>query len=240
MITIIPAIDIINGKCVRLSRGDFNTQKIYNENPLEIARQFADAGIRRLHLVDLDGARQKRVVNWEVLEKIATGTPLQIDFGGGIRSETDVRIAFESGARQITAGSIAISAPDLVEEWLKIFGGEKIILGADVIDRKIAIHGWQEKAPLEIMEFLQNFQEKGVQQAICTEVARDGMLTGPAFELYREIKQIFPDLYLIASGGISRIDDIYQLQDDGIDGVIIGKALYEGYLKLSELKGFLC
>ncbi len=146
MITIIPAIDIINGKCVRLSRGDFNTQKIYNENPLEIARQFADAGIRRLHLVDLDGARQKRVVNWEVLEKIATGTPLQIDFGGGIRSETDVRIAFESGARQITAGSIAISAPDLVEEWLKIFGGEKIILGADVIDRKIAIHGWQEKA----------------------------------------------------------------------------------------------
>ena len=240
MITIIPAIDIINGKCVRLSRGDFNTQKIYNENPLEIARQFADAGIKRLHLVDLDGARQKRVVNWEVLEKIATGTPLQIDFGGGIRSETDVRIAFESGARQITAGCIAISAPDLVEEWLKKFGGEKIILGADVIDRKIAIHGWQEKAPLEIMEFLQNFQEKGVQQAICTEVARDGMLSGPAFELYREIKQIFPDLYLIASGGISRIDDIYQLQDDGIDGVIIGKALYEGRLKLSELKGFLC
>ncbi|MBP9005669.1 MAG: 1-(5-phosphoribosyl)-5-[(5-phosphoribosylamino)methylideneamino]imidazole-4-carboxamide isomerase [Candidatus Marinimicrobia bacterium] len=240
MITIIPAIDIINGKCVRLSRGDFNTQKIYNENPLEIARQFADAGIKRLHLVDLDGARQKRVVNWEVLEKIATGTPLQIDFSGGIRSETDVRIAFESGARQITVGSIAISAPDLVEEWLKIFGGEKIILGADVIDRKIAIHGWQEKAPLEIMEFLQNFQEKGIQQTICTEVARDGMLTGPAFELYREIKQKFPDLYLIASGGISRIDDIYQLQDDGIDGVIIGKALYEGYLKLSELKGFLC
>ncbi|NLA21936.1 MAG: 1-(5-phosphoribosyl)-5-[(5-phosphoribosylamino)methylideneamino]imidazole-4-carboxamide isomerase [Candidatus Marinimicrobia bacterium] len=240
MITIIPAIDIINGKCVRLSRGDFNTQKIYNENPLEIARQFADAGIKRLHLVDLDGARQKRVVNWEVLEKIATGTPLQIDFSGGIRSETDVRIAFESGARQITVGSIAISAPDLVEEWLKKFGGEKIILGADVIDRKITIHGWQEKAPLEIMEFLQNFQKKGVQQAICTEVARDGMLTGPAFELYREIKQKFPDLYLIASGGISRIDDIYQLQDDGIDGVIIGKALYEGYLKLSELKGFLC
>jgi len=240
MITIIPAIDIINGKCVRLSRGDFSTQKIYNENPLEIARQFADAGIRRLHLVDLDGARQKRVVNWDVLEKIATGTPLQIDFSGGIRSETDVRIAFESGARQITVGSIAISAPDLVEEWLKKFGGEKIILGADVIDRKIAIHGWQEKAPLEIMEFLQNFQKKGVQQAICTEVARDGMLTGPAFELYREIKQKFPDLYLIASGGISRIDDIYQLQDDGIDGVIIGKALYEGYLKLSELKGFLC
>ncbi|HPC36101.1 MAG TPA: 1-(5-phosphoribosyl)-5-[(5-phosphoribosylamino)methylideneamino]imidazole-4-carboxamide isomerase [Candidatus Marinimicrobia bacterium] len=240
MITIIPAIDILNGKCVRLSQGDFDTQKIYNENPLEVARQFADAGIKRLHLVDLDGARQKRVVNWKVLENIATETPLQIDFGGGIRSESDVRMAFASGARQVTVGSIAVTAPDLVVEWLKKFGSEKIILGADVIDRKIVIHGWQEKAPLELMEFLQNFREKGVQQTICTEVARDGMLIGPAFELYREIKQKLPDLYLIASGGVSQIDDIYQLQNDGIDGVIIGKALYEGNLKLSELKGFLC
>ncbi len=240
MITIIPAIDIINGKCVRLSRGDFETQKIYNENPLEVARQFADAGVQRLHLVDLDGARQKRVVNWKILESIAAGTALQIDFGGGIRSDEDVRIAFENGARQITAGSIAVNDPDKVYDWLKLFGGEKIILGADVKDRKIAIHGWQEQASLEVLEFLRDYHLKGVRQTICTDVACDGMLTGPAFELYREIKRELAGLYLIASGGVGGFDDVLRLQKDGIDGVIIGKALYEGRIRLAELKGFLC
>lgn len=240
MITMIPAIDIINGKCVRLSRGDFATQIIYNENPLEVARQFADAGVRRLHLVDLDGARQKRVINWKVLERIAAGTTLQIDFGGGIRSDEDVRIAFEGGACQITAGSIAVTDPEKVTQWLKKFSSEKIILGADVRERKIAIHGWQEKASLDVMDFLRDYQQKGARQTICTDVACDGMLTGPAFELYREIKREFAELFLIASGGVGRIDDIYQLQDNGIDGVIIGKALYEGRISLAELKGFLC
>jgi len=240
MITIIPAIDIIDGKCVRLSRGDFDSQKIYNENPLEVARQFAGTGITRLHLVDLDGARQKRVVNWKVLESIAAGTPLQIDFGGGIRDDEDVRIAFESGARQITAGSIAVNQPDKVCDWLKIFGSEKIILGADVKDRKIAIHGWQEESTLDVLDFLRDYQQKGARQTICTDVACDGMLTGPAFELYREIKREFANLFLIASGGVGRFDDVVRLQEDGIDGVIIGKALYEGRISLAELKGLLC
>jgi len=240
MITIIPAIDIIAGRCVRLSRGDYKTQKVYNENPLEVARQFADAGITRLHLVDLDGARLKQVVNWKVLESIAGGTELQVDFGGGIRTDEDVRIAFESGARQITAGSIAVIDRAKVLDWLKVFGGDKIILGADVKERKLAIHGWQESAQLDLLPFLEDYQKQGIRQTICTDIARDGMLSNPAFELYREIKQQFPKLTLIASGGISRIDDIYQLQDDGIDGVIIGKALYEGRIRLPELKGFLC
>lgn len=240
MITIIPAIDIIDGKCVRLSRGDFDTQKIYNENSLEVARQFADAGIKRLHLVDLDGARQKRVVNWKVLESVASGTSLLIDFGGGLRTDEDLRIAFESGARQITAGSIAVIDRAKVVDWLSVFGGDKIILGADVNEHKLAIHGWQENAQLDLMPFLEDYQKQGVRQTICTDIARDGMLNGPAFELYCEIKQKFPDLALIASGGVSRIDDVYQLQDDGIDGVIIGKALYEGRIRLPELKGFLC
>ncbi len=240
MITIIPAIDIIDGKCVRLSRGEFDSQKVYNQNPLEVAKQFEDIGIRRLHLVDLDGAKSRKVINWNVLESIASKTALIIDFGGGVQSDEDLRIAFESGAAMITAGSIAIKEPESVEQWLNIYGGEKIILGADVKDRKIVIHGWQEESDLELMAFLENYLKKGIRQTICTDVARDGMLAGPAFGLYREIKKELPDLRLIASGGISCINDIHQLNDDGIDAVIIGKAIYEGRIKLAQLKGFLC
>ncbi|MFH1212635.1 MAG: HisA/HisF-related TIM barrel protein, partial [Candidatus Neomarinimicrobiota bacterium] len=176
----------------------------------------------------------------KVLESIAGGTELQVDFGGGLRTDEDVRIAFESGARQITAGSIAVIDRAKVLDWLKVFGGDKIILGADVKERKLAIHGWQESAQLDLLPFLEGYQKQGIRRTICTDIARDGMLSGPAFELYREIKQQFPELTLIASGGISRIDDIGKLQDDGIDGVIIGKALYEGRIRLPELKGFLC
>jgi phosphoribosylformimino-5-aminoimidazole carboxamide ribotide isomerase len=240
MITIIPAIDIIDGKCVRLSRGEFDSQKIYDQNPLEVARRFEDAGITRLHLVDLDGARTKKVVNWKVLEKIAAGTGLTIDFGGGIRSDDDLQIAFESGAAMITAGSIAVKKPETVRNWLQRFGEEKIILGTDVKDRRIAIHGWQEASDLELMSFLENYIQQGVRQTICTDVSKDGMLTGPAFELYREIKDAFPQLKVVASGGVSRIGDVEQLNDEGIDAVIIGKAIYEGHIQLQELKGFLC
>jgi phosphoribosylformimino-5-aminoimidazole carboxamide ribotide isomerase len=240
MITIVPAIDIIDGKCVRLSRGEFASRKIYNQNPVEVARSFQDIGIRRLHLVDLDGARAKKVVNWKTLEAIAAQTELVIDFGGGVQTDEDLRTAFESGAAMITAGSIAVKEPQRVLNWLKLFGGEKIILGADVKNGKIAIHGWQEKTERELLQFLGEYMERGITQTICTDVARDGMLNGPAFELYREIKTEYPDLRLTASGGIAGIDDIYRLNDDGIDAVIIGKAIYEGRIQLTELKGLLC
>ncbi|MDO9548345.1 MAG: 1-(5-phosphoribosyl)-5-[(5-phosphoribosylamino)methylideneamino]imidazole-4-carboxamide isomerase [Candidatus Marinimicrobia bacterium] len=240
MITIIPAIDIIDGKCVRLSRGEFNTKKIYDQNPLDVAKRFQDIGIQRLHLVDLDGARMKKVVNWGVLERIASKTELVIDFGGGVQTDEDLRIAFESGAAMVTAGSIAVKEPQTVRRWLEQFGSEKIILGADVKDRKIAIHGWQEESDRELFHFLEEYTEQGITQTICTDVSRDGMLSGPAFELYREIKSEFPELHLVASGGIAQIDDIHRLNDDGIDAVIIGKAIYENRIQLAELKGFLC
>lgn len=240
MITIVPAIDIIDGKCVRLSRGEFASRKIYNQNPVEIAKSFQDVGIRRLHLVDLDGARAKKVVNWKTLEAIASQTELVIDFGGGVQTDEDLRIAFESGAAMITAGSIAVKELQRVLNWLQLFGGEKIILGADVKNGKIAIHGWQEKTERELMQFLGEYMARGITQTICTDVASDGMLGGPAFELYREIKNEFPELRLTASGGIAGVDDIYRLNDDGIDAVIIGKAIYEGRIQLTELKGLLC
>jgi phosphoribosylformimino-5-aminoimidazole carboxamide ribotide isomerase len=240
MITIVPAIDIIEGQCVRLSRGEFSTQKVYNRNPLEVAKQFEDVGVRRLHLVDLDGAKARRVINWDVLETIASKTKLVIDFGGGVQTDEDLRIAFESGAAMITAGSIAVKNPETVANWLSIYGGEKIILGADVRERKIVIHGWQEESALELMSFLGNYLEKGIRQTICTDVSRDGLLVGPAFELYRDIKIKYPDLFLIASGGICQIDDVYRLNDTGIEAVIIGKAIYEGRIQMAQLKGFLC
>jgi len=240
MITIIPAIDIIEGKCVRLSRGDYATQKVYNQDPLEVAKQFEVSGITRLHLVDLDGARERQVINWKVLEILASRTELQIDFGGGIRSDEDVRISFECGAKQITAGSIAVSEPQTVANWLTKFGNDKIILGADLKEGKIAISGWQESAEIELFTFLSDYFQKGMRQTICTDISRDGTLTHPAFQLYREIKAKFPDLTVIASGGVSSIDDIWQLQDDEIDGVIIGKAIYEGRIRLEDLKRFRC
>lgn len=240
MITIIPAIDIIDGKCVRLSRGEFDTQKVYERNPLEVAKRFEDYGIRRLHLVDLDGARARRIVNRKILEAIATKTALVVDFGGGVQTEDDLRIAFESGAAMITAGSIAVKEPDKVKDWLRRYGARKIILGADVKQRRIAVHGWQEESDRDLFRFLEEYLGMGITQTICTDVERDGMLAGPAFELYGEIQSAFPGLQLIASGGVGDIADIIRLNNDGINGVIIGKAIYEGRIQLAQLKEFLC
>lgn len=240
MITIIPAIDIIDGKCVRLSRGEFDSKKVYDQNPLSVAKRFDDAGIRRLHLVDLDGTRIKKVINWKVLEEITKRTALIVDYGGGIQSDDDLRIVFECGASMATAGSIAVKQPTTVDRWLNKFGGDKIILGADVKNHRIAVHGWQEESDFELIPFLGNYLKRGIKQTICTDVLKDGMLEGPAFDLYREIKNTFPELSLVASGGVSQIDDVKRLNDDGIDGVIIGKAIYEGRITLEELKGFLC
>lgn len=239
MITIIPAIDIIEGKCVRLSRGEFDTQKVYDRNPLDVAKRFEDFGVRRLHLVDLDGARARRIVNWKILEAIAAETELVIDFGGGVQTDEDLRIAFESGAAMITAGSIAVKEPERVQDWLKRYGAAQIILGADVKQGRIAVHGWQEESDRDLFRFLEDYLGMGISQTICTDVERDGMLAGPAFELYGEIKNAFPGLQLIASGGIGAIDDIIRLTSDGIDGVIIGKAIYEGRIQLAQLKEFL-
>jgi phosphoribosylformimino-5-aminoimidazole carboxamide ribotide isomerase len=240
MITIIPAMDIIEGKCVRLTRGDFSTRKIYNDDPLAVAREFESAGIKRLHMVDLDGARQQQIINYEVLDKVAGGTSLQIDFGGGVRSGKDIRIAFEHGARQVTAGSVAVKDPALVDAWLTSFGGEKIILGADVMDNKIAVSGWQEDSGIGLDDFIRDHLQRGLKYVICTDISRDGVLRGPATDLYSRLKKDYPELYLIASGGVSRIADISVLAEKKVDGVIIGKALYEGNIKLEELRPFLC
>jgi phosphoribosylformimino-5-aminoimidazole carboxamide ribotide isomerase len=232
---IIAALDILGGKCVRLTRGDFSTQKIYNEDPLEVAKEIQDNGIRYLHFVDLDGAKNKMIINYWVLEKIASKTSLEIDFGGGIRSYHDLKIAFASGARQVTAGSIAVTSPDLVHEWFLKYGNQRIILGADAINRKIAINSWQQETEEDVVSFIQKYFSKGMKYTICTDVARDGMMQGPATELYREILSS-AKVNLIASGGITTIKDIEDIQEAGCEGVIIGKALYEGKIKLSELR----
>lgn len=242
---IIPAIDIIDGKCVRLTKGDFSTKKIYNENPLEVAKQFEASGIEYLHLVDLDGAKSKKIVNYKILERIASKTDLKIDFGGGLNSEEDLQIAFNSGARQITGGSIAVNDPQTFESWLKNYGAAKIILGADCQDRKIAISGWQEQSSLEVIPFIKNYQRQNAQYVICTDISKDGMLEGPAFELYRDIlkecsnSSTDQSIKLIASGGISKIDELPKLKDLGCEGVIIGKAIYENRISLKELEPFL-
>lgn len=235
---IIPAIDIIGSKCVRLTKGDYSQMKIYNEDPLEVARMFEDYGFRRLHLVDLDGAKKKKIVNYNVLEKIAGKTSLVVDFGGGVQSDEDINIAFECGARQITGGSIAVKKPDVFESWLKDYGPEKIILGADVKDRKIAVSGWQEKSELHIFDFLEKYLEKSVKYVISTDVSKDGMLKGPAFDLYEETLERFSGLKLIASGGISGLEDVEKLAEKPVFGVIIGKAIYEGRIDLKELSRF--
>jgi phosphoribosylformimino-5-aminoimidazole carboxamide ribotide isomerase len=232
---IIAALDILGGKCVRLTRGDFSTQKIYNEDPLEVAKEIQDNGIRYLHFVDLDGAKNKMIINYWMLEKIASKTSLEIDFGGGIRSDHDLKIAFASGARQVTAGSIAVTSPDLVHEWFLKYGNQRIILGADAINRKIAINSWQQETEEDVVSFIQKYFSKGMKYTICTDVARDGMMQGPATELYREILSS-AKVNLIASGGITTIKDIEDIQEAGCEGVIIGKALYEGKIKLSELR----
>ena len=232
---IIPAIDIIEGKCVRLSKGDYNTKKIYNEDPLEVALQFEDAGLTFLHLVDLDGAKAKHIVNWRVLEKLASRTQLNIDFGGGIKSDEDLRVAFESGAEQITGGSIAVKEPEKFSGWITAYGADKIILGADAMDGKIAVAGWQEESELEIEGFIQDYVKKGIEYVISTDISKDGMLEGPSYELYNSILGKMPDLKLIASGGVSSIDDLIKLKEDGLEGAIVGKAIYENKIELKDL-----
>lgn len=235
MIELIPAIDLIEGKCVRLSQGDYNQKKIYNENPLEIAKQFEDAGIRRLHLVDLDGAKAQHIVNYKTLQTISSKTNLTIDFGGGLKTDEDLKIAFENGASMVTGGSIAVKNPDTFHSWIKTFGAEKIILGADVKDEKIAVQGWIEVTNLNLLPFLKKNIDKGINKVICTDISKDGMLQGPSSELYKKILATYPNLYLIASGGISSIDDILYLDSIGVPAVIFGKAIYEGKITLKEL-----
>jgi phosphoribosylformimino-5-aminoimidazole carboxamide ribotide isomerase len=245
---IIPAIDIIDGKCVRLSKGDFGTKKIYNENPLEVAKQFEAHGIQYLHLVDLDGAKSKHIVNNKILEKIASQTNLKIDFGGGLKTDEDLRIAFECGANQITGGSIAVKNPEIFKSWLDKFGSEKIILGADAKDEKVAISGWTEDSALELIPFIQKYIEEGISYVICTDISKDGMLEGPSFNLYRQVlkeitvsgrAQSRPTLKLIASGGISTFDELPKLAEIGCKGVIIGKAIYENRISIKQLENYI-
>jgi phosphoribosylformimino-5-aminoimidazole carboxamide ribotide isomerase len=235
---IIPAIDIINGKCVRLTKGDYTTQKVYNENPLEVAKAFEAIGIKHLHLVDLDGAKSKHIVNYLVLEKIAKNTSLKIDFGGGIKSNDDARIAFESGANQITGGTIAIENPSLFLEWIRTFGAEKIILGADANKRKIATHGWMKKSDIDVLDFIADYQQKGIIYVICTDIDKDGMLKGASNQLYSEILER-TKVKLIASGGVSSIQDLFKLKEIGCEAAIVGKAIYENRITLTQLQELL-
>ena len=236
MIEIIPAIDILDGKCVRLSQGDYDQKKVYNEDPLEVAKRFEDHGLRRLHLVDLDGAKANRIINFRVLERIASRTSLIIDFGGGLKSDYDLQIAFDSGAKMVTGGSIAVKNPDTFKNWIDKFGRKSIILGADCRDNKIAINGWTESTEEDIFSFVDNWRKQGISKVICTDISKDGMLVGPNVELYRKIMEQDPEIQLIASGGISCIEDVDRLEEARIPGVIIGKAIYEGRIKLKELK----
>ena len=233
---IIPAIDIIDGKCVRLTQGDYAQKKIYNEHPLEVAKEFEGAGLQRLHLVDLDGAKAGQVKNWKVLETIAAKTGLTIDFGGGIKQQEDVNIVFNSGAALATVGSIAVKNEAELVKWFMTFGADKFLLGADVKDEKITIGGWLETTDIWIYDFIEKYIGYGIQQIFCTDVSKDGKLEGPAVELYKNIVQKFPALHFIASGGVSSIDDLHALCDAGCSGAIVGKAIYEGRVVLNELR----
>lgn len=239
MIELIPAIDLIDGKCVRLTQGDYDSKKIYNEDPLEVAKMFEDHGIRRLHVVDLDGARAGHIINYKTLERIASRTSLIIDFGGGLKQEDDLEIAFESGAQMVTGGSIAVKNPDIFSSWITKFGSDKIILGADAKNKKIAINGWEETTDNELIPFIEGYYQKGITKVICTDISKDGMLEGPATDLYKEIREAIPYLYIIASGGVGSIGDIEKLQEAGIPAVIFGKAIYEGKITLKELLRFM-
>ncbi len=253
---IIPAVDIIDGKCVRLTKGDYATKKIYNEDPLEVAKTFEGHGMQYLHLVDLDGAREKRIINYRILEQIATRTSLIIDFGGGLNSDSDLEIAFNSGASQITGGSIAVRQKEVFLKWLKQHGPDKIILGADAENEKVAISGWQEETNEKLIPFIKAYMNQGVRNVICTDISKDGMLQGPAIELYRKIlantkitrtrvtgsgveDEIVAGIMLIASGGIAELEDLYQLSEIGCDGAILGKAIYEHKIELKELETFI-
>lgn len=235
MIELIPAIDIIDGKCVRLTKGDYDTKKIYNEDPVSVAKEFEAHGIRRLHVVDLDGARSKHIVNDKVLQRIARETNLVIDFGGGIKTDEDVARAFEAGAHMITIGSIAVTDPERSMEWLHKYGPEHIVLGADVRNGRVSINGWKEDSQEELVPFLDRYLSEGMRHVLCTDISKDGMLQGPAIALYREVMEHYPDCHLIASGGVSSMDDIRALEAAGIPAVVFGKAIYEGKIKLEEL-----
>lgn len=236
---IIPAIDIIDGKCVRLTQGDYAQKKIYNENPLDVAKEFEQAGITNLHLVDLDGAKASRIINYKTLESIASNTNLKIDFGGGLKSNEDLKIAFESGANQITGGTIAVKNPNLFLSWINEYGSEKIILGADVKNEKIATNGWQEESQINLFDFLKKYLEAGIKYVICTDISKDGLLQGSAIDLYTKIKTTFPSIKLIASGGIISIQELEKLEQLGMHGAIVGKAIYEQKIKLTELTNFI-
>jgi phosphoribosylformimino-5-aminoimidazole carboxamide ribotide isomerase len=236
---IIPAIDIIEGKCVRLTKGDYTTQKIYNEDPLEVAKAFESSGVTSLHLVDLDGAKTKSIVNHRVLEKLATHTGLKIDFGGGLKSDTDLKIAFDCGAHQITGGSVAVKNPEIFNQWLVEYGSDKIILGADVKGDRIAVSGWMETSEESIFPFVKKYQKEGVQYVICTDISKDGMLEGPAFTLYQSLLTACPEIKLIASGGVSDIEELPRLANLGCEGVIIGKAIYEKKISLKRLESYI-
>ncbi|MDR1172208.1 MAG: 1-(5-phosphoribosyl)-5-[(5-phosphoribosylamino)methylideneamino]imidazole-4-carboxamide isomerase [Bacteroidales bacterium] len=236
---IIPAIDLMDGKCVRLTQGDYARKKVYNENPLEVAKSFEAAGIRRLHLVDLDGAKAQHIVNYRVLHSIATQTSLEVDFGGGLKTGADLRIAFDNGASMVTGGSIAVKDPGTFMQWIADYGPERIILGADARDGMIAVSGWTETASLELAAFIAGYRAKGITRVICTDIGRDGMMQGPAVELYRSLLEQFPALYLVASGGVSCMEDMVALQKAGLPAVITGKAIYEGKIGLKELGKFL-
>lgn len=240
MIEIIPALDIIDGKCVRLKQGDYNAKTVYRGEPLEIARMYEDSGIRRLHLVDLDGAKARHIVNYRILESIAGKTSLRIDFGGGLKSDEDVAIAFECGAQMITGGSVAVKNENMFLTWLAKYGNERIILGADVMDEKIMTDGWNESSETDIFSFLDNFSGRGIKKVISTDIRKDGMLEGPSTGLYIKIRSAYPGFELIASGGIATMSDIERMDQIGMSGVIVGKALYEGRISLKELSRFCC
>jgi len=236
---IIPAIDIIDGKCVRLSKGDYSTKKVYNENPLEVAKAFEGVGIKYLHLVDLDGAKSKQIINYNILEQIATKTNLKIDFGGGLKADKDLNIAFECGANQVTGGSIAVKDPEVFKRWLKTYGPDKIILGADAHNEKVAVSGWLESSDQELIPFIEGYKNEGVKYVICTDIAKDGMLEGPSFDLYKRILMKVPGIALIASGGISHFDELAQLAELGCEGTIIGKAIYENRISMQQLETYI-
>ncbi len=236
---IIPAIDIINGQCVRLSKGDYNTAKIYSNDPLEVAKSFQDHGVEYLHLVDLDGAKSQGIVNHKVLETLATKTNLKIDFGGGLKTDQDLKIAFESGAKQITGGSIAVKDPQRFLSWIKSYGANKIILGADAANEKIAISGWLETSTEDLIPYVANYMTKGISDVICTDISKDGMLEGPSIDLYEKMIRELKDIKLIASGGVAKLQDLYDLSAVGCDGAIVGKAIYEDRISLKEIEQFI-
>lgn len=235
MIELIPAIDIIDGKCVRLTKGDYNQKTVYNDSPTDVARQFEDMGFKRLHVVDLDGAKSKHIVNDHVLKAITDATNLKVDFGGGLKTDDDLKKAFEAGASMVTIGSIAVTKPELFLSWLEEYGTDKLILGADVRNGKISINGWKEDSAEELLPFLKQYVDHGVKNVLCTEISKDGTLQGPAIELYRQIMDAYPTLHLIASGGVGCTNDIHNLNDSGIPAVIFGKAFYEGKINIEEL-----